>query len=107
MPRTRDQVDPKEEPGWRSVESPPLTRAQIRELDHRLSDSKDRTRYLLATALTPKHALFYDVSEDTFVMDDPALGTLFKRRPAAEAIRALLRSRVKVIRCRVSPARSS
>jgi hypothetical protein len=73
-------------------------------LNRQLRDSKDRTRYLLATALTAKHALFYDVAEDTFVMDNPALGTLFKHRPAAEAIRALLRSRVQIIRC--CPARS-
>jgi hypothetical protein len=52
--------------------------------------------------LTPKHALYYNVSEDTFGMDTPAHGTLFKRRTAAVAIQQSLRSEVKIVVCRVS-----
>ncbi len=61
-------------------ERPPLTRAQIRELQRQVHDSKDRTRYLLASVLTEKHALHYNVSEDRFGMSDPSHAILFKRR---------------------------
>lgn len=79
----------------------PLTKAQIRELNRRLADSRDRTRYLLASVFGPKFALYYSVSEDTYGMNDPRHATLFKRRAAALAIRRLLGSGVRVLRCRV------
>ena len=88
--------------GSSDVEPPPLSRAQVRELARRVRDLDDRTRYLLASALTAKHTLYYDVSEDTYVMDNPAHGTQFKRRAAAMAIQGLLSSRVRIVECRVS-----
>lgn len=63
-------------------EPPPLTKAQIRELERRVRDSEDGTRYLLASVLTERHALYYNVSEDTFGMGEPTFATLFKRREA-------------------------
>ena len=102
MSRTSNRVDPELELEPDRAEFPPLTRVQVRELERRLRDSKDRRRYLLATALSAKHPLFYNVSEDTFAMDDPTRGTLFKRRPAVEAIRALLSGGVRILQCRVS-----
>ena len=86
----------------RLEEPPPLTRSEIRELKRSISDLEDRTRYLLVSVFTPKHALYYDVSEDVFAMDTPSSGTLFKRRSAALAIRRLLRSHVEIVQCRVS-----
>jgi hypothetical protein len=44
--------------------------------------------------------LYYNVSNDTFGMNDPSLGTLFKRRVAAVAIQRLLRTGIQVVRCR-------
>lgn len=44
--------------------------------------------------------LYYNVSNDTFGMNDPSLGTLFKRRVAAIAIQSLLRTGIRVIKCR-------
>lgn len=85
-----------------SAEPPPLTRTQIRELNRRVRDSMDRTRYLLATALTMGHALFYNVSDDVFAMDDPTQGTLFKRREVAMAVKALLTGRAEILQCRVT-----
>lgn len=82
-------------------EGPPLTRSQIRELQRRVRDLEDRTRYLLASVFTRRFVLYYDVSQDTYVTNDPALGTLFKRRAAAEAVRQLLSPNVRVLRCRV------
>ena len=83
-------------------EPPPLSRSQVHELNRRVRDLEDRTRYLLVSAFTAKHALYYDVSEDVFAMNAPSLGTLFKRRSAALAIQVLLRSHMEIVRCRVS-----
>lgn len=85
-----------------SEDLPPLTKAQIRELRRRIRDSEDRTRYLLVSALTEKHALYYNVSEDTFGWREPSFGTLFKRRQAAQAIKQLLTSHVQLAACRVT-----
>jgi len=95
-------------PGWSKVKGTertddvhPLTPAQIRELKRRLLDLKDRTRFLLVSAFTARTALYYDVSRDTWGMNDPSLGTLFKRRATATAVQRLLRDGVQVVRCRV------
>jgi hypothetical protein len=78
----------------------PLSKSQLRELDRRLRDSRNPTRYLLASVFTPKFVLFYNVSNDTFGMSDPDLGTLFKLRAAAMAIRRLLRPGLQIVECR-------
>lgn len=90
----------------RPVEVPPhdppdLTRSQTRELDSRLADLKDRTRYLLVSRLGPRFDPYYNVSEDTYGMNEPAHATLFKRRPAAAAVKRLLGRGIDLIRCRV------
>lgn len=103
MFRTRNRVSSRSAPDQDGAAPPPLTRAQIRELDRRIRDSMDPMRYLLTTALTTRHVLFYNVSDDVFVMDDPTQGTLFKRREAAAAIKALLTGRVHILQCRVTP----
>lgn len=102
MPRPRNQARSINDGTRHDEKSPALTRTQLREIDRRVRDLDDRTRYLLASALTARQALYYNVSEDTFGMGDPSFGTVFKRRSAAEAIQALLRSRVQVVSCRVS-----
>jgi hypothetical protein len=85
----------------RADDVPPLTPAQIRELKRRLVDLKDRRRFLLVSAFTARTAFYYDVSRDTWGMNDPSLGTLFKRRATATAVQRLLRDGVQVVRCRV------
>jgi hypothetical protein len=82
----------------------PLTAAQRRELDRRIADSRDRSRYLLASVLSPRFVLYYDVAEDTFVWKDPRPATLFKRRAAAAAIAKVLGSGVEILPCRVNRA---
>ena len=82
-------------------DDPPLTRTQIRELDRRVKDLDDRTRYLLVSGFGPRFALYYNVSDDTYGMNEPVHATLFKRRPAALAIKRLLSGGVQVARCRV------
>ena len=83
-------------------EPPALTRAQILELDRRIRDSENRTRYILASVLTERHTLYYNVAEDTFGWKDPGFATLFKRREAAQAIQKLLKGQVQVAGCRVT-----
>jgi hypothetical protein len=80
---------------------PDLTRAQTRELDRRLADLRDRSRYLLVSRLGPRFDLYYNVSEDTYGMSEPPHATLFKRRQAAAAIKRLLGKSIDLIRCRV------
>jgi hypothetical protein len=55
---------------------------------------------MVKVVFTSKFVLYYNVSNDTFGMTDPALGTLFKRRAAAMAIQRLLRPGVQIIECR-------
>ncbi len=81
---------------------PPLTSAQIRELEHSVKDLDDRTRYFLVSAFAPKFALYYNLSEDTYGMNEPGHATLFKRRAAAIAIKQMLGPGIQIVRCRVT-----
>jgi len=83
---------------------PPLTAAQKREIERRVRDADDRTRYLIVSGFGPRFALYYNVSDDTYAMNSPELGTLFKRRAAATAVQGLLGSGTEILRCRVDRA---
>jgi hypothetical protein len=83
-------------------DSPPLTAAQSRELRRRIRDLNDRTRHLLVSVFAPRFALYYNLSGDTYGMNDPAHATLFKRRAAAIAIQRTLGPGVQIVRCRVN-----
>jgi hypothetical protein len=67
----------------------------------RKKDSEDRTRYLLASTTLPGISLYYMLQDDVWSFDDPSLATLFKRRSAAAAIKALLKPDVHVVPCKV------
>ena len=77
-----------------------LTPAQIQELRRRMADLDDVTRYLLVSQMGPRFALYYNVSDDVYVMNDPRGATLFKRRKAALAVKALLGGSIRVLRCK-------
>ncbi len=77
-----------------------LTPAQKSELRRRIADLDDPTRYILVSQMAPRFALYYDVSEDVYVMNDPNGATLFKRRTAAVAIKKLLGGPIRVVRCK-------
>ena len=79
----------------------PLTAAQRRSDARHLKDTEDRTRYLLVSLTVPGLSLYYRVQDDAWSFDDPAQATLFKRRPAAKAIQALLRDGVHIVPCKV------
>lgn len=98
----RRRSAPLQPPAIAEQEVAPLTRAQIRELERRIKDSKDRTRYLLVSVMTPRFALYYNVSDDCYGHNDPRYATLFKRRAAAEAMREQLGRGVQLVQCRVN-----
>ena len=88
-------------PAHTVAEDEPLTRAQMRELDRRMKDLDDRTRYLLVSVFGPRFVLYYNVSEDTYGMSEPAHATVFKRRAAAVAVRKMLGGGVQIVQCDV------
>jgi len=77
-----------------------LTPAQIRELRQRMADLDDASRYLLVSQMGPRFALYYNVSDDVYVMNEPRGATLFKRRKAALAVKALLGGSIRILRCK-------
>lgn len=81
------------------TEDEPLSPGLIRHLRRQAADSRDPTRYLIVSRFGPRFALYYDVADDVYAMNDPQRGTLFKRRRTALAVRKLLGVRVQVVRC--------
>jgi hypothetical protein len=79
----------------------PLSRTEERELKRRLDDVRDRTRYILISNLLPGYTMFYNVSEDTFTLNDPQYATIFKRRPTPRMIKDILGERGEAVKCRV------
>ncbi len=87
--------------GKGAAAEPELTAAERRELDRQIKDLDDPVRYLLASGLVPGFTLYYLLSDDTYVLNDPHGATLFKRREAARRIKELLRPGVAVVPCLV------
>lgn len=80
---------------------PELTRRQAKELERRVEEMRDPTRYVLKSSLTSGIVLYYNLSEDTYGWNDASNATLFKRKAAATAVQGLLGAGVRVTRCRV------
>jgi hypothetical protein len=78
-----------------------LSKAELKILKRRLADAEDRTRYLLASELSPQFALYYLVADDVWIMNQPQRATLFKRKVAAKAIKKLLGPNITVVECKV------
>jgi len=78
---------------------PPLSKAQLRELRRRVADFKDPARYLIVAGMGPGFALYYNVADDVYAMNDPCHATLFKRRKHALAVKGSLGRGTRVIRC--------
>ena len=77
-----------------------LTPTQMQELRRRVADFDDVTRYFLVSEMGPRFALYYNVSDDVYVMNDPRGATLFKRRKTALAVKALLAGSIRILRCK-------
>jgi hypothetical protein len=56
-----------------------LSKAQIRELKRRVRDIDDPRRFVLASELLPSFVLYYDVSNNVYVMNDLSAATVFKK----------------------------
>ena len=76
-----------------------LSKAQIREIERRLRDIDDPRRFVLASEFLPSFVLYYDVSNNVYVMNDLSAATVFKKRKAAVAIKALRGKGVRVVEC--------
>jgi hypothetical protein len=70
-------------------------------LERQIRYLEDRTRYLIVNNFAPRLVCYYDIREDSFVCNEPALGTLFKRRSMAAAVMRLLGRDVEIVRCKV------
>jgi len=64
-----------------------------------MADLDDVTRYLLVSQMGLRFALYYNVADDVYVMNNPRGATLFKRRKAALAVKALLGGSIRILRC--------
>lgn len=93
-PATDEPTPPEED--WE------LSKSQLRELNRRIRDLDDPRRYVLASEFAPKFVLYYEVGRDVYVMNELSAATVFKRRKAAVAIKALLGKGVRVVECLIS-----
>lgn len=82
-------------------DSAPLSVTQTRKRRRRVKDIDEHTQYLLVSKFTPTFLLYYNVSDDTYAMNEPSSATLFKRRAAAKAVQELPGRGVHIVRCRV------
>ena len=75
-------------PGGTSTEpdDEPLSPELLRDLRRQVRDLDDRNRYLIVSVFGLRFVLYYNVSDDVYIMNDPSGGTLFKRRKTAEAV---------------------
>ena len=87
------------------VEDDQLSPEWIRELKRRVKDSRDPVRYMLVSEFSRKFILYYDVTSDTFAMNDASRGTLFKRREVAESVKAHLGKGVALVKFTVKGGR--
>lgn len=69
---------------------PSPTKAEIAELDRIVADIDDPTRYLVVSAFTKRHVLYYSVEDNSFAMNRPEDGTAFKNLAIAGAVLAAL-----------------
>jgi hypothetical protein len=90
---------PVSEPAAPEDEDWELSKAQIREIERRVRDIDDPRRFVLASEFLPSFVLYYDVSNNVYVMNDLSAATVFKKRKAAVAIKALLGKGVRIVEC--------
>jgi hypothetical protein len=83
----------------------PLSPEWIKEIKRRVKDSRDPVRYMLVSEFSRKFILYYDVTTDTFAMNDASRGTLFKRREVAESVKAHLGKGVVLVKFTVKGGR--
>lgn len=68
----------------------PLSKEWIEEIKRRVREAEDPIRYMIVSEFSRRFVLYYNVSSDSFVMNSPEHGTLFKRQEIAEGVARLL-----------------
>jgi len=68
----------------------PLSKEWVREIKRRVREAEDPIRYMIVSEFSRRFVLYYNVSSDSFVMNSPEHGTLFKRQEVAEGVARLL-----------------
>lgn len=68
----------------------PLSPEWAREIKRRVRDLEDPIRYIITSALSRRFVLYCNVSTDTFALNNPDVGTLFKRCEVAEGVAEIL-----------------
>lgn len=82
------------------VEELVISAAALVRLRQAMADFKETRRFVIVRRVIPGYLMYYNVSDHGFVLNNPAAGTLFLKRDAAEAVAALLHPGVRVLRCR-------
>jgi hypothetical protein len=83
----------------------PLSPEWITEIKRRVTDSRDPVRYMLVSEFSRRFILYYNVTTDTFAMNDASRGTLFKRREVAESVKAHLGKGIALVKFTVKGGR--
>jgi hypothetical protein len=99
--RISGRIAPKED----VAHDAPLSPEWIKEINRRVKDSRDPVRYMLVSEFSRKFILYYDVTSDTFAMNDASRGTLFKRREIAESVKGHLGKGVALVKFTVKGRR--
>jgi hypothetical protein len=86
-------------------DDPQLSPEWIKEIKRRVRDSRDPVRYMLVSEFSRKFILYYDVTSDTFAMNDASRGTLFKRREVAESVKTHLGKSIALVKFTVKGGR--
>lgn len=68
----------------------PLSKEWIKEIKRCVREAEDPIRYMIVSDFSRRFVLYYSVSSDSFVMNSPEHGTLFKRQEIAEGVARLL-----------------
>ena len=79
-------------------EDEPLSKNLLQELRRRSRDMANPIRYAIASEFSRRFILYYDVTRDVFVMNEPSSATLFKRHQAAQAIKKLLGRHISIVK---------
>ena len=114
--RARSQQERKDRRPWAKIsdrtvpkgdvdDDSQLSPEWIKELKRRVKDSRDPVRYMLVSEFSRKFILYYDVSTDTFAMNIPSRGTLFKRREIAESVKDHLGQGIALVKFTVKGGR--
>lgn len=82
------------------VEDLVLSADELRRLRQSIADARDNKRFAIVSHLTPSHTFYYNVTDHGYAMNRPDGATLFLKREQAQAVAALLRPGVRVVRYR-------